>query len=118
MSCNCKMVNPIPACAQNIKLGAYVPGKQVNIYFTTATGRVDTFTTTATQQGTVQLPTPGLRLNTPYTVTLTETADARQTNMQWLIGSTAVDCITLTFVPEATQENCYNPELFEVSLIS
>ena len=118
MPCNCPPITPVPACAQNIKLGSYVPGKQLNLYFTTATGRVDTFTTAANQQGTIQLPMPQLRLNTPYTVTITETADARQTNMQWLIDSTAVDCITLTLVPETNGDNCYNPELFVVSLIS
>ncbi|MDB5281130.1 MAG: hypothetical protein JWO06_205 [Bacteroidota bacterium] len=118
MLCPCNPTNPVPACAQNIILGAYTPGKQLNIYFTTATGRVDMFTTTVTSDGIIQLPTPDLRLSTPYTVTIAETDDQKQTSMQWIIDSTSVSCLTVTLAPIAAQDNCYNPQFFQLTLIN
>jgi hypothetical protein len=116
MSCNCNPSNPVPACAQNLQLGTYAPGKQLNVYFTTATGRVDAYAATTDTQGLIHLPAPNLRMDTPYTVTIAEQSDNKQNPVSWLIGSTSLECITVQFTPESLNDNCFNPAIYEVTL--
>lgn len=115
MSCNCTATNAIPAGAQTLHLGTYIPNRQLNVYFTTATGRVDIFPAITTGLGIIQLATPRLRLNTAYEVTIAERSDELQRRMPWNLNNTSITCASVTFNPEALADGCFTPQYYALS---
>jgi len=116
MSCNCNKAFSVPVGAAGLNLGVYKPNAPLFVIFETATGRRDVYTTTCTSTGSIQLPTPGLRLNTPYTVTLCEQTDPEQADQPWQVNSTLVNCLSLQFEQMWTGDTLFNPAVFDITL--
>jgi hypothetical protein len=117
--CNCIDTRPIPYNAQNITIGTYNggPNKAVIVTFTTASGRVDTATCTTDSAGLIVVANPNLRMNTPYTVTVTDAEDAAQIEQGVLIGGTTYTCLNVEFIPEWKGDGtAVNPESFVISI--
>ncbi|HWB64864.1 MAG TPA: hypothetical protein VG603_15210 [Chitinophagales bacterium] len=115
MSCTIYWANPIPVSAENLIIGTYEANKDILVVFTSATGRADAYPVTTDSEGVITLenPAPDLRVDTPYTITITEADDETQEAKSITIDDTDTTAITVEF----KDIEGFEPVNFKISIV-
>ena len=115
MSCNCNKAFSVPVGVIKLNLGVYESYQNVFVIFETATGRTDVIQADCDVSGNIIIPTPDLRLNTPYQVTIAESNDPALSPQSWKVGGETVNCISLQFVQQWQGNTAFTEVVFQLS---